>query len=200
MRYNVILEVGDKLRQSDIETISTNNLMNLLQKSTRVLGVEERRKYMTVLRDEGYIRFNRGVWEIIRPEKKEVNVNFNVDQLIKTEEELDKKIEEIKKAKPINPMDEHSRTEQISEQKRKQQRYALAEKLQAEARGKKGAMHKGDLYVLWVDPYEYHCICKECYDARPELHNLRGKTPIEDILAYNPKICEYCGREFACPI
>lgn len=200
MKSSDIQEIGKKLRESDIKTMSTAVFLNMLRKATNVTGEKPLKNYLRILRDDGYVRFtNTGVWEIIREEEINVKTNSVKDKPIETKEELETKIQEIKQAKIINPMKEKKFVEQKpDEEQRRMQRIQLVEQLKERAdeekRAKRHRESKGT-NILWTDPYEYHVVCDECYQQSPELHRLKGRVPIDEILAYNPKVCEYCGAK-----
>jgi len=66
-KYDVILQIGKKLQASDITTMSTTNLFQVLRRTTNVQSNKTLRHYAKILKEEGFIRFNnQGVWEIIR--------------------------------------------------------------------------------------------------------------------------------------
>jgi len=65
--YDVIKQVGYKLRQTDIKTISTPSLFQLLRKATNTHLDSTIRHYVKILKNEKFIRFNnQGTWDIIR--------------------------------------------------------------------------------------------------------------------------------------
>ena len=66
MRYSKLVELGERLRRSNIEYISTEELKALLRRATDVYREETLRRYIKLLRDEGFIRFIDGVWKIVR--------------------------------------------------------------------------------------------------------------------------------------
>jgi len=66
MRYSKIVEVGERLRQSNIDRISTEKLKALLRRVTDSYRDETLNRYIKLLRDEGYIRFVDGSWKILR--------------------------------------------------------------------------------------------------------------------------------------
>jgi len=66
MRYSKLMELGERLRRSDIEYMSTEELKALLRRVTDVYREETLRRYIKLLRDEGFIRFIDGVWKIVR--------------------------------------------------------------------------------------------------------------------------------------
>lgn len=66
MRYSKLVELGERLRRSNIEYISTEELKALLRRATDVYREETLRRYIKLLRDEGFIRFADGVWEVVR--------------------------------------------------------------------------------------------------------------------------------------
>jgi len=199
MKSHEIQEIGQRLRTSEIKTISTTEFFNLLRKATDTMGAKQLKNYLRMLKDDGYVRFtSAGVWEIIHEEaKKEKTIIEKKDKPIKTKEELDKQLQTITKAKIIKPMDEQSKMTLIKdESKYKRQIYQLVDDLEEERKERHNAeaQQKG-IRVLWIDPYEYHVVCEGCYKQSPELHGRKGRVSIDDILAFKPTICEYCGAK-----
>jgi uncharacterized protein with von Willebrand factor type A (vWA) domain len=65
--YKKIHQIGIKLQQSDVKTISTDKLYQLLRKATNCHRANTLKHYMSILRDDGFIRMNQhGQWEIIK--------------------------------------------------------------------------------------------------------------------------------------
>ena len=196
MRSNEIRQIGDRLRQAGLETISTGDLMTVLRRATNTMGTEELKKYMAILKDDGYIRFTpHGYWDIvpeIKKERKEIS-----PPPIETVDELDKKIDEVKTAKIINPMEEHNKLViERDERKYRQQLQLLIKQLEQETKKAKAeAMHKGGIFVIWIDLYEYHVVCETCYNESGIKYNRTGNASLSDILARKPKVCEYCGAK-----
>ena len=67
VKANTIIEIGERLRKSDIKELSTTQLSELLSKATGSMGKNTIKNYIQILKREGYIRFNyEGYWEIVR--------------------------------------------------------------------------------------------------------------------------------------
>ena len=67
VKANVIIEIGERLRKSDIKEIHPSTLLNLLTKATGSHRQETLRNYIQILKRNGYIRFtSEGYWEVIR--------------------------------------------------------------------------------------------------------------------------------------
>lgn len=66
MNYDKLTELGKKLQATDIESISVGELYQLLSKATGSIGRNTLKRYMQVMKDQGFIRFNNGLWEIVR--------------------------------------------------------------------------------------------------------------------------------------
>lgn len=67
MNYNVLKQIGGRLRRSDVDSITTSELYSILRKATGIMNNDKLRYYAKMLRDDGYIKFNSdGVWEIIK--------------------------------------------------------------------------------------------------------------------------------------
>ena len=65
--YDVIRQVGFKLRNSNIKTISTPALFRILRKATNTHTNSVIKHYMKILKDEKFIRFNNeGLWDVMR--------------------------------------------------------------------------------------------------------------------------------------
>lgn len=195
VKSDEIREIGERLRTSDIKTISTTEFFTLLRKATNTSGMDVLKGYLRMLRDDGYVRFtNTGQWEIIHDApKKEKPIVEKKDQPIQTEDELEQKLKEIKTAKILNPMEETRRIAfEKDEQKRKQQIYQLVATLES-AKKEEQISEKTGIFVLWTDAYEYHVVCAECY--REAKNTRKGKGLLADILAFKPKVCEYCGAK-----
>jgi len=59
-------EIGKRLRQSTITTISLQNLSKLLQESTNSIMPKTIRNYIKILNQRGYIEFDNGLWKVKR--------------------------------------------------------------------------------------------------------------------------------------
>lgn len=69
MNYEVIIQIGRKLRKSDIDNLSIQELYSILRKATRSFREDTLKRYVQILKDEKFIKFNnKGLWEIIRDE------------------------------------------------------------------------------------------------------------------------------------
>ena len=67
VKSDVILEIGERLRKSDVKELSTTQLSELLSKATGSMGKNTIKNYIRILKREGYIRFNYdGYWEVVR--------------------------------------------------------------------------------------------------------------------------------------
>ena len=88
VRYDAIIQVGYKLRHSDIKKLTITQLFSTLRKATNVHHNKTLKHYVMILKDEGFIRFtNDGRWEVIdegkqkqlqgaRYEKEIFNINY----------------------------------------------------------------------------------------------------------------------------
>lgn len=66
MRYGKLMELGERLRESNVEHISTKDLSLLIMKATGVIRQETIKRYILLLKQAGYIKFKDGVWEVCR--------------------------------------------------------------------------------------------------------------------------------------
>jgi len=65
VQYETLIQIGEKLKRSDINYITTKNLFILLRKATKTQTNKSIRHYAKILKSEGYIQFNQdGRWEI----------------------------------------------------------------------------------------------------------------------------------------
>jgi len=197
MKNNELQELGERLRASDIKTISTTDFFKLLRKATNTMGEKQLKNYLRMLRDDGYVRFSSmGVWEVIHEEKKEKLIIEKKDKPIQTNKQLDQQLQAVKKATILNPMDERNKMVLIKDEKQyKQQIYQLVDKLEDEKERHNHVSKQKGIRILWADPFEYHIVCEACYQQSPELHGRTGRVPMEQILAYKPTVCEYCGAK-----
>jgi len=197
MRYNEVIELGNRLRESDIKTISTEILYQLLGKASNVMTPKILKRYLKILRDAGYVAFNsKGVWEVVRGGGDVMTWKYNRDKPIETVQELNQCIEVVKAAKPtIN--DGRKRSQMVRDEARyERQKHQVVEMLEETLREEKATSNKEKgVNVIWVDPYEYHVICGDCYQEEMiGRTNNKGKISLEEILALNPTKCEYCGE------
>lgn len=78
--YNVIKQIGLKLKHSDIETISFERLCTLLRKATNVHGDDQLKHYIKILKEDGFIRFGSdGLWHIVKDEGGVEEMNVKID-------------------------------------------------------------------------------------------------------------------------
>ena len=64
--YQTIREIGYRLSKSELKTITSAKLFELLRKATNTQSNKTLRHYAKILKQEGYIKFNsQGRWEII---------------------------------------------------------------------------------------------------------------------------------------
>lgn len=66
MRYSKLMELGERLKESNVKRISTKDLSLLIMKATGVIRPETIKRYMTLLKEAGYIKFKDGAWEVCR--------------------------------------------------------------------------------------------------------------------------------------
>lgn len=66
VNYKVIMDAGEKLRNSDIKTISTPSLFQFMRDVTGSHRTETIKHYLILLKNAEYIRHNGGTWDIIR--------------------------------------------------------------------------------------------------------------------------------------
>jgi len=60
-------QIGCRLRESDIKTLSITDLYSILRRVTGVQSPEPLKRYAQILKKDGYISFNQnGLWEINR--------------------------------------------------------------------------------------------------------------------------------------
>ncbi len=66
VKYKVILDAGEKLRNSDIKTISTPSLFQFMRDATGSHRNETIKHYLVLLKNANYIRPDYGCWIIVR--------------------------------------------------------------------------------------------------------------------------------------
>ena len=73
VKYKEIIKVGEDLRESDLEVVSTVKLYNILTKATKSHGRGTLIHYLKILKREGYIKSTINGWEIVRINRKLLN-------------------------------------------------------------------------------------------------------------------------------
>ena len=67
VNYNVIRQVGLKLKDSKIETLTLETLYELLRKATNVHSYDRLKHYAKILKQEGYIKYGSdGLWHVVK--------------------------------------------------------------------------------------------------------------------------------------
>lgn len=66
VNMNKLDEIGRRLQQSTITTISLQNLSKLLQDATGSIQQKTLRNYIKILNAHGYIEFDNGLWKVKR--------------------------------------------------------------------------------------------------------------------------------------
>ena len=67
MNYEMLMRIGCALRKTEMNTLSVEQLYQILQRATGTIGKSTLRRYIQILKEEKFIKFNNnGLWEIIR--------------------------------------------------------------------------------------------------------------------------------------
>jgi hypothetical protein len=195
MKMDELCEIGNRLRDSDYKTISTDSLIQYLKRMTNTIGKGTIKQYMVALRDEGYIKVSGpGAWEIVKkptikkeqnktltPEEQTIFTNMANARIIKPEEQ-DAAFKNKQRTEQQRTLDDGER-----------ERYAAIDRMRHKTQKKKLEAYPQGLNILWLDAFEYHVLCDDCY-VKEEHGSVRGNISIDDILAQNPTLCEYCGK------
>ena len=75
-RLGDIQRVGNKLRASDLDSISTEGLYTLLTKATGSMTRRTLIEYIKTLERLGYIKFEDYRWKILRPKSGQANLKI----------------------------------------------------------------------------------------------------------------------------
>jgi len=210
MRNKSIKEVGEKLQEIKFKG-NIQTLYTLMRKLTGSIQQKTLKNYIRVLHKDGYIIFNEGIWEAYIEEQPESDKK---DIPIETKEELEEKIKEFKRAKPIKKtpkvekkIHQDKTTElKIKKQKQRQELSRLVENLRYKKHNEKidnaiVEMNKRKVTVIWEDKFTYYIICKNCYEMhtknRFEEYNMNKLKAHLGILnqAIETKHCQFCGCE-----
>jgi len=65
--YQTIREIGYRMSKSELKTITSAKLFEILRRSTNTQSNKTLRHYAKILKEEGYIKFNSiGSWDILK--------------------------------------------------------------------------------------------------------------------------------------
>ena len=65
--YQTIRELGYRLSKSELKTITSAKLFEILRRATNTQSNKTLRHYAKILKQEGYIKFNsQGAWDVIK--------------------------------------------------------------------------------------------------------------------------------------
>lgn len=181
MLYKHIMEIGEELQKKNIKSITTDDLYKILRILTNSIHDKTIKVYIKLLKKAGFIQFKKYNWIIIDNKTRIENIK----------NEADTQAQQLKKSKILKPKDD-IKSVVIETHNKEQEIKDLVNKLENKLlETKKEEMETKGIYVIWVDQYEYHVVCKQCYNNNPNKYE--GKLSLDEILYYNPKNCEYCG-------
>lgn len=67
VNYEMLMRIGSALRRTDVKTLTVEQLYQILQRATGTIGRGTLKRYIQILKEEKFIKFNNnGLWEIIR--------------------------------------------------------------------------------------------------------------------------------------